>query len=332
MLPDQLTAFIVRNSDQECRGAIETISLDQLAPGEVTIAVKFSSLNYKDAMAAQGHSGIVRRLPHVPGIDAAGTVIESGSDNFSPNDEVIVTGYGLGSDQWGGWSELIRVPAAWVVPKPERLSLREAMILGTAGFTAAQCVCSLLHHEVVPENGPVVVTGASGGVGSVSVAILSKLGFEVTAVSGKSEQTDWLKQLGAHDIVGRDAILHESNRPMLKGQWAGAVDTVGGQTLASLVRSTTYRGAIACCGLVGGTDLPLTVYPFLLRGVTLDGIDSAQCPYDRRLKIWEKLSGDWKPSQLEAIANEVALSDVGEAVRSILAGGVVGRTVVRIQD
>ncbi len=329
---ETFSAFVVRESEGVPRRGIEQIAKRQLPPGEVVIAVRYSSVNYKDAMAAEGHPGVVKTLPHVPGIDAAGIVIESESPRFSPGDEVIVTGYGLGADQWGGWSEMIRVPADWVVSRPENLSLRDAMILGTAGFTAAQCVASLQHHGISPDCGPVVVTGSSGGVGSVALMILSQLGYEVTAVSGKSDRVDWLMELGARQVIQREAVLDESKKPLLKATWAGAVDTVGGQTLVTLVRSLRYRGTVACCGLVGGSFLPLTVYPFLLRGVTLDGIDSAACPYERRLEIWEKLAGAWKPCRLEQIANEVPLQEVERVIPEILAGRVAGRTLLRLSE
>jgi len=259
-----------------------------------------------------------------------GQVLESTSEQWSGGDDVLVTGCGLGSDQWGGWSELIRVPAEWVVRLPGNLSAVEAMTLGTAGFTAAQCVQSLQHHGVTPAAGEIVVTGASGGVGSLAVAILAKIGYTVCAVSGKSKAHGLLRELGATEILERSSVADASDKPLLKARWAGAVDTVGGNTLTTIVRSTQHRGCVTACGLVGGVDLPLTVYPFLLRGVTLDGIDSASCPMSPRLEIWDKLSGGWKPDQLDRIRTTVGLHDLDSCVTRMLAGQSTGRTVVEL--
>jgi putative YhdH/YhfP family quinone oxidoreductase len=291
-----------------------------------------SSLNYKDAMAATGHPGIVKSFPHVPGIDAAGTIVYTESPHWNVGQPVIMTGYQQGADRWGGWAEYVRVPGEWVVPLPDGLSLREAMILGTAGFTAAQCVWSLRHHAITPESGPVVVTGATGGVGVLSLMLLAKLGYQVTAVSGKTEKYEWLRSLGAAEVVGREAVHDDSDRALLRSRWAGAVDTVGGATLTTLIRSLQHRGSVAACGLVGGHELPLTVYPFILRGVTLDGIDSAMCPYERRLEIWSKLAGDWKLDNLEQLATDVNIAGVGAKVREMLAGKITGRVVVSPQQ
>mgnify|MGYP002624572851 CR=1 FL=1 len=314
----------------EVHREITSVSPEELPPGDVTIRVEYSSLNYKDALAAQGHPGVVSKFPHVPGIDAAGIVEQSTDARFQSGQQVLVTGYELGSGRWGGWSEQIRVPADWVVPLPSGLTALDAMTLGTAGFTAAQCVDSLQRHHVTADRGDVVVTGATGGVGSLSVIILSQLGYHVTAVSGKSDTQSWLAELGACNVIARDAVNDASDRPMLKSRWAGAVDTVGGQTLATLVRSLDHRGCVAACGLVGGTDLPLTGYPFLLRGVTLDGIDSAQCPYASRIEIRRHLAGDWKPAQLESLRTVVALEDIEASIQSILKGGITGRVVVQV--
>ena len=275
-------------------------------------------------------SGVARNFPHVPGIDAVGVVRKSEVEHYEEGDDVLVTGYELGSGVWGGWCNAIRVPADWVVPLPAGLSPAEAMTLGTAGFTAAQCVDALQHQGVLPASGPVVVTGATGGVGCLAVCILAKLGYTVTAVSGKAAQHDWLKQLGATEVVGRQAVDDPSGRAMLPSQWAGAVDTVGGNTLGTLLRSTDHRGCVAACGLVGGTDLTLTVYPFLLRGVRLIGIDSAKCPMDVRSRIWQLLAGPWKIDALAELATHISLNDVAAAVERILKGQLVGRYVVDI--
>jgi acrylyl-CoA reductase (NADPH) len=322
-------AFVVRKDAQgQITAGVERLTLDALPPGEVLIHVAWSSLNYKDALASQGHPGVVRTFPHVPGIDCAGTVVESTSPDYHAGDQVLVTGYELGAGQWGGYAEFIRVPAEWVVPLPSGLTLRESMIYGTAGFTAAQCVSAIVARGIGPKRGPVVVTGSTGGVGSIAVAILAKLGYEVDAVTGKREHHDWLRRLGAHSILDRNDVLDDSDRPLLPSRWAAAVDTVGGKPLATILRSTQHRGCVAACGLVAGTDIPLTIYPFILRGVTLAGIDSAKCPRPERLEMWQKLAGPWRIAQLNDIADEITLDELPNRVQKILAGQIVGRTLV----
>jgi acrylyl-CoA reductase (NADPH) len=296
----------------------------------VLIEIAYSSLNYKDALATQAHPGVVRKLPHVPGIDCAGTVATSAASGIEPGQQVLVTGYDLGAPSWGGWSAFVRVPAEWVVPLPDELSLRDTMIYGTAGFTAAQCVTAIQHHGITPERGEVVVTGASGGVGSVAVAILAKLGYKVVAASGKPAQAKLLQQLGALRIIPREEVTDDSDKPLLPARWSAAVDTVGGNTLATLLRSIDHRGCVAACGLVGGDKLPLTVYPFILRGVTLAGIDSAKCPRGPRLEMWKKLAGEWNVLQhLESLVREVRLGEVMSEVERMLAGKNAGRILVR---
>jgi len=320
--------YMVRKDDAgRVTAGVETIALDDLPTGDVLVRVAYSSLNYKDALASQGHPGVVRKFPHVPGIDCAGTVVESGSSSFRPNDEVLITGYDLGAGHWGGFAGYARVPAEWVVPLPPGLSVREAMIYGTAGFTAAQCVSAIVKHGIEPERGPVVVTGATGGVGSIAVAILAKLGYDVAAVTGKNEQHDWLRRLGAGTILNRGEVDDASDQPMLASRWAAAVDTVGGRPLATIVRSMQHRACVAACGLVAGTELNLTVYPFILRGVTLAGIDSAQCPRPERLEMWLKLAGPWRLANLDQIVDEVTLDELPDRVQKILAGKIVGRTI-----
>jgi acrylyl-CoA reductase (NADPH) len=321
--------FMVRKSaDGRVTAGVEAISLDDLPPGDVLIQVAYSSLNYKDALASQGHPGVVQSFPHVPGIDCAGTVVESASSDFSPGDEVLVTGYDLGAGQWGGFAGYVRVPAEWIVRLPAGLTLRDTMIYGTAGFTAAQCVNAILERGIGPERGSVVVTGATGGVGSITVAILAKLGYEVTCVTGKAEHHAWLRRLGAKTILGREEVIDDTDQPLLPARWAAAVDTVGGRPLATILRSIDHRGCVAACGLVAGTDLDLTIYPFILRGVTLAGIDSAKCPRPERLAMWKKLAGEWHIEQLDHIATEIALGELSERVQAILAGRVVGRMLV----
>ncbi len=297
--------------------------------GRVTIEVAYSSLNYKDALAYQAHRGVVKQLPHIPGIDAAGTVVDSDSADYSVGDQVIVTGSDLGQGSWGGWSELIRVPDEWIVALPEKLTLRQAMIYGTAGFTAAQSVMALQRNEVTPASGEIVVTGASGGVGSMAVRILAHLGYDVVAVTGKPEQHASLLACGARRVLDRNAVADDSNRPLLSATWAGAIDTVGGPVLQSLLRSIKYGGCVTACGLVAGAELSLTVYPFLLRGITLCGIASADCPMAKRKEIWQLLAGPWKPANLEAMVAEVGLEQLPEQVERILAGQIAGRVLVR---
>jgi putative YhdH/YhfP family quinone oxidoreductase len=303
---------------------------EKLPPGDVTIRVAYSSLNYKDALAASGHPGVVRSFPHIPGIDASGVVEQSQSPKFKPGDAVLATGYELGAERWGGYYELISLPAEWVVPLPEGLSLESSMALGTAGMTAGLSVAALVEHGIRPESGPIVVTGASGGVGSISVAILAKLGYEVEAATGKQEVRERLGKLGAARCLDRSEVADESDRPLLSARWAGAVDTVGGATLSTLVRSLKNDGAVAACGLVGGTDLPISVYPFILRGARLHGIATAWTPYERRLEIWSKLSGPWAPESLGAWTHTTDLDGLSEKIAQILAGKIVGRTVVTI--
>ncbi|HTU25680.1 MAG TPA: YhdH/YhfP family quinone oxidoreductase, partial [Pirellulales bacterium] len=274
--PTEMACFVAtRQPDGTTRGAVEWRPIGDLPPGDVLIRVAYSSLNYKDALSASGHPGITKHYPHVPGIDAAGHVIASNSDRIQVGQTVIVTGYELGATRWGGYAQFIRVPADWPIVLPARLSLRESMIYGTAGFTAAQCVAALRLHGVQPDKGEIVVTGASGGVGSLAVAILGRLGYHVVAVSGKPAAAELLGKLGVKEILTRDAVVDTSTKPLLSARWAGAVDTVGGATLATILRSLNPGACATACGLVGGVELPLTVYPFILRGVSLVGIDSA---------------------------------------------------------
>lgn len=326
---DPFPALLVEESSAgEPTATVTQLTADRLPPGEVLIKVAYSSLNYKDALAFSGHPGVVKSLPHVPGIDCAGTVVDSTSPSFSAGDAVLVTGYGLGSEHWGGYARYVRVPADWIVAMPTGLDARSAMMLGTAGFTAAQCVSAIIDRGIAFDVGPVVVTGATGGVGMWSVAILAKLGYEVAAVTGKPGQATLLRDIGASEVLGRDTVADTSDRPLLKSRWAAAVDTVGGVPLATILRSTLHRGCVAACGLVAGTDLPLTIHPFILRGVTLAGIDSAKCPRPMRLEMWRKLSGDWRVSLPESCITEVGLEGLPRRVADILAGKVVGRTLV----
>ena len=330
-LPDSYKAYLVsKDAENHTAAAIVDRPFEALPEGEVIIQVAYSSLNYKDALSATGNPGVTRNYPHVPGIDAAGTVVASEIDQFKVNDPVLVTGYDLGSNSDGGYAEYIRVPANWVVPLPENLTLKESMIYGTAGFTAAICVAQLQKNGVSPDQGEVVVSGASGGVGCLAVAILAKQGYSVVASTGKNDAHDFLKELGAARIIDRDELNDQSGRPMLKGIWAGAVDTVGGNTLTTIIKSTMIQGSVAACGVVGGPKLDLTVFPFILRGVNLLGADSALWPMKERRQLWHKLATDWKIDKLNAIATTIVLEDLDDYVAKILKGQIRGRTVLEI--
>lgn len=298
----------------------------------VKVEVAYSSLNYKDALAAEGHRGVIKRLPHIPGIDCSGVVVETNDPNLSVGDSVVITGNDLGQGHWGGWAEFVCVPSEWVVPLPATLSLRESMVLGTAGFTAAQCVLALQQNEIEPGNGRLLVTGATGGVGSLALRLLVHLGYETVAVTGKVEQVDALYEAGASAVLMREEMMEDSKRPLLSANWVGGVDTVGGAALTTLLRSTKYGGVVAACGLVAGAELEMTVYPFILRGVRLCGVASADCPTAKRLEIWERLATDWKLADLDTSWHrEVRLAQVPEEVRRIKNGEIVGRVVVRVK-
>lgn len=322
--------FLVESDAAGCRRSVVERTLADLPPGDVLLAVRFSSLNFKDALAAEAHPGVVRKTPHVPGIDAAGEVLECASGRFRPGEPVLITGYELGAGQWGGWSERVRVPDDWVVPLPAGLTLRETMILGTAGFTAAQCVEAIIRNGIQPGDGEVLVTGSTGGVGCLAVKLLSQLGYAVVASTGKYAERQRLLEWGATEVIDRQPLSGPRDKPLFSARWAAAVDTVGGETLTSVIRQTKPYGVVAACGLVGGTELPLTVHPFLLRGVILAGIASAPLPYDRRLSIWRKLAGEWKLTGLDELTTAITLDGLESAVVRIKAGEVVGRTLVAL--
>ncbi|MFZ5723019.1 MAG: YhdH/YhfP family quinone oxidoreductase [Pseudomonadota bacterium] len=303
---------------------------EELPAGEVTIRVAYSSLNYKDALSLTGNKGVTRKYPHTPGIDAAGTVLSSSSTRLQPGDRVIVTGYDLGMNTDGGYGEMIRVPAAWVVPLPSALDARTAMSLGTAGLTAALCVDSLLQVGISPEQGEVLVTGATGGVGSLAVMLLAQQGFRVVAGSGKADRVEWLKSLGAVEVIGRDALQAGSDKAMLKERWAGAVDTVGGEILFNAVKATKYGGSVACCGLTAGANFSGNVFPFILRGVNLLGVDSVELPLELKMQMWDLLAHEWQLPGLAAITEEIVLEQVPGYAARILAGGLAGRVLVRV--
>ena len=332
MTSETFNALVVEaGEDKTYVRQIKKRRVDDLPEGDVLIRVNYSSLNYKDALSASGNKGVTRSYPHTPGIDAAGTVVDSRVGAFKKGDKVLVTGYDLGMNTSGGFGQYVRVPAGWVVPLPRGLTLKESMIFGTAGFTAGMGIF-FLTERVKPEDGQVLVTGATGGVGSVSVAVLAKLGYTVAAVTGKTAEAAFLNGIGASQIVARADAADTSGRPLLKTQWAGVVDTVGGEILATAIKSTNPWGTVTCCGNVASPDLPLTVFPFILRGIRLIGIDSQNCPMDVRLKIWEKLSGPWKIDGLATLSKEIALDGLGENIDLILKGGQKGRVVVHLGE
>ena len=323
-------AMVVEEADGHFVRKIRTRSTKDLPDGDVLIKVHFSSLNYKDALSASGNKGVTRKYPHTPGIDAAGIVVESKVADFEPGRKVLVTGYDLGMNTAGGFGQYIQVPAEWVVPLPEGLSLEESMMLGTAGFTAGIGVYKLRRAGLMPADGPVLVTGASGGVGSLAVAILSGLGYHVLAASGKPDAAGWLEQLGAAKVLTRRDVLDESPKPLLPKRWKGAIDTVGGPVLATVLRSTDRHGVVACCGNVASARLELTVYPFILRGISLLGIDSATSTMDLRLKVWHKLAGPWKPAGLDSMVTKIGLEQLDSTIDLMLRSGHTGRFLVQL--
>ncbi len=307
--------------------AIVERSTDDLPSGDLLIRVHYSSLNYKDALSATGHRGITRQYPHTPGIDAAGVVVESASLAFGAGEEVLVTGFDLGMNTDGGYGGYIRVPAEWAVPLPAGMSLEESMVLGTAGFTAGLALLKLETNGLHPGAGPVVVTGASGGVGSLAVSILAARGYEVWAGSGKPEARAMLLELGAREVIPREELNDQSGRPLLKSRWAGAIDTVGGNTLATLLKSVRREGSVAVCGLVSSHELSTTVYPFLLNGANLLGVDSATCPKAWRNRVWELLAGPWQCGPVHSAS--ISLDELDPYFSLILAGRTQGRIVIR---
>lgn len=323
-------ALIVREDNGAFVRNIEERTINDLPEDDVLIRVRYSSLNYKDALSATGNRGVTRHYPHTPGIDAAGEVIQSATDDFSPGDLVVVTGFDLGMNTSGGFGQLIRVPAHWVMRVPETLTPWETMAYGTAGLTAGLSVNALLESGIQPNDGEILVTGATGGVGSLAVAMLAKIGFEVIAATGKSSATDFLMTLGAKNVIARDEIDDDSGRPILSGRWAGVVDTVGGNMLATALKTTRYGGAVTCCGMVASPDLSVTVFPFILRGLRLIGIDSALCPMDVRKKVWLNMATDWHVAHLHDMVLECGLTELNAQIDHILAGQMRGRVVVKL--
>ncbi|UTR13046.1 acryloyl-CoA reductase [Evansella sp. LMS18] len=327
---DSFKALVLDKVNDQTNLEIKQLTLDDLPEGEVTIKVKYSSVNFKDGIVAvQGQ--LVETTPLIPGIDLAGTVLDSKSDKYKTGDEVIVTSYRLGTGHSGGFSEVARVPADWVVPLPEGLTPKEAMILGTAGFTAALSVERLEDNGLTPKDGPVLVAGATGGVGSIAVNILANKGYKVTASTGKTQEEQYLKSIGAEHVINRNDIVDPEEAPLYEEKWAGAVDPVGGKTLQYILKTLKYGGSVATSGLTGGIEVSTTVIPFISRGVNLLGIDSVVCPMDKRLQVWDRLGSDLKPAELTGeIVNEISLEELPEVLGKIIQGQVRGRTIVKL--
>ena len=324
-------ALIVNKDDEgKTSASVGQIGLDDLPEGDVVVAVDYSTVNYKDGLCIGPGGGLVRNYPHVPGIDFAGTVETSNDPRYAAGDKVVLTGWRVGEMHWGGYAQKARVKADWLVPLPSGLTTRQAMAVGTAGFTAMLAVMALQDHGMKPDQGPVLVTGAAGGVGSVATAILSHLGFEVAAVTGRPDTADYLKSLGATQIVARDEINETVKRPLETENWAGCVDAVGGPMLARVLGQMKYGASVAAVGLAGGANLPTTVIPFLLRGVNLLGIDSVMQPYDNRLRAWSRIATDLPMDKLEAMIHPATLGDLPQLGADILKGQVKGRVVVDV--
>ncbi len=322
--------LVTETEDKRFERAIVERSTDDLPEGDVLIRVRYSSLNYKDALSAVGNRGVTRNYPHTPGIDAAGVVEESSDDRFKPGDAVIVTGYDLGMNTSGGFGEYIRVPADWIVRLPENLTFRESMVYGTAGFTACLSVYNLTEGRVKPNDGEVLVTGAPGGVGSIAVSVLTKMGCETVALNGLDDESEYLRSLGAVRVIDSTEGVDKSGKMLLKPLWAGVIDTLGGDVLATALKSVKYRGTVTCCGNVVSGDLSTSVYPFILRGVSLLGVDSVYCPTGLRQEIWRRIANEWKVDLLDSIANEIGLDELSQRIDLILQGKDRGRTVVRV--
>jgi acrylyl-CoA reductase (NADPH) len=324
-------AFVVEEVSGGFVQNIQTLSTANLPAGEVLVRVYYSSVNYKDALSATGNKGVTKNYPHTPGIDAVGVVEYSENTSYSIGDEVIVTGYDLGMNTSGGYGQYIRVPAEWVVKLPKGLTMKEAMIIGTAGFTSAISV-KRLTELVKPTDGKIIVTGATGGVGSVALSLLSKIGYETVAVSGKESESEFLKTLGATEIIPRSEFQQVDKRPLLSAKYAGAVDTVGGPILENILKTLQPLGAVTTCGSVSSTQLNMTVFPFILRGITLIGISAQNYPTNLRRDLWEKLSNEWKPEHLMDLYTEIKLNDLKFTLESILKGELKGRTIVNLID
>ncbi|WIM37856.1 acryloyl-CoA reductase [Paenibacillus sp. PK4536] len=324
-------AFVLEQSDQKVTGEVQQLQLHQLPEGSVTIKVSYSDVNYKDGLASIAEGKIVKQYPFVPGIDLAGEVVESSDEQFQVGDQVLCTGYKLGVSHYGGYSEYARVPAEWLIKLPQGLSAKEAMIIGTAGFTAGMSVDALIQHGIKPEDGPILVTGSTGGVGTIAISILSALGYEVYAASGKADQKDWLTTLGASQIISREEAEQKVDGPLGKSTWAGIIDPTGGKGLGERLKSLKYRGVVAVSGMTAGNDFESSVFPFILRGAHLIGIDSVFCPIEIRQRVWKHLASDWKPTTaIHQAVTEYTLEQIPQALETILAGKAVGRQLIKV--
>ena len=324
-----MKAILINKDDNGYGASLSDVDENDLPEGDVTVQVDYSTLNYKDSLAITGSSPVVRNFPMVPGIDLAGSVTDSSHADFCAGDKVVLNGWGVGEVHWGGLAQTARLSGDWLVPLPDAFNAKQAMGIGTAGYTAMLCVMALEDHGVTPDQGEILVTGAAGGVGSVAISLLAKLGYTVIASTGRTSEADYLKGLGASDLIDRND-LSEAGRPLAKERWAGAVDAVGSHTLANICASMKYGGTVAACGLAQGFDLPATVMPFILRGVTLAGVDSVYCPKPRRIEAWNRLAQDLDISHIEMIMTEIKLADAIETAADQMAGKTRGRIVVDV--
>ncbi|KTD87818.1 acryloyl-CoA reductase [Paenibacillus etheri] len=330
-MTESFQALVVDKAESSFSVAVKPVTLEELPAGEVVIKVAYSSVNYKDGLASIPNGKIVRSYPFIPGIDLSGIVVSSTDERFHEGQQVIATGYGIGVSHFGGYSEYTRIPSDWIIPLPEGLTLREAMIYGTAGLTAALSILALEDHDLSPDKGKVLVTGATGGVGGSAIAMLSTKGYSVVASTGNTRANDYLKALGAEEVISREDVTGSSTKPLDKQCWQGAVDSVGGNSLAAILSKISYRGSVAASGLTGGTSVPTTVLPFILRGVNLLGIDSVECPAELREKAWTRMATDLKPAQLENLVDrEVTLNELPQALEDILQGNTRGRVLVHV--
>lgn len=328
-----MKAFVVEKiTDKEFTTEIKELPIPKCKENEIVIKVSYSSLNYKDALSSIGHPGVTRKFPHITGVDVVGTVYESTSPVFKIGERVLVTGYDLGMNSDGGHAEFVKVPASWVARVPDSITDKEIMTFGTAGLTAALSINELITNGIKAENGDVLVTGATGGVGSIAVSILSKLGYNVTAITGKKEKIEFLKKIGANEVISREDFMQSSNKPLLSEKYSGVVDTVGGEILAQSLKVLKYDGVATCCGLTSSQDLNTNVFPFILRGVRLIGIDSVECKLEKKQLAWEKLASKWKINTLNNLTNEISLYEIKEAYEKLLSGKAVGRYVVKIKE
>jgi len=328
-----MKAFVVEKiGDKEFTSGVQDVSTPKCGEKEVVIKVTYSSLNYKDALSSIGNPGVTRTFPHITGIDVSGTIFESTSPIFKVGERVLVTGYDMGMNSNGGHAQYVKVPASWVARIPDSISDKEIMTFGTAGLTAALSVNELIENGIKPESGDILVTGATGGVGSIAIAILSKLGYNIVAISGKKDRVDFLKNIGAKEVILREVFEENSNKPILSEKYAGVIDTVGGQILANALKEVKYDGVVTCCGLTSSSQLNTNVFPFILRGVRLIGIDSVECKLEKKQAAWEKLASRWKINSLNTIINEITLDEIKTAYEHLLSGKAVGRYVVKIKE